>query len=192
MAVSPVSVKVWESAARESVRPTTRAEREAIIHIARDTGAFSDEEVVTVAELLDDYYRDADTSGYYFLTFRDEERALGFACWGPRDLASRGYDLYWIATHPDAQRRGAGRALLDAVEAGVRERGGGWVWVETSSTPLYAAARAFYEKCGYRRLVMLEDFYRNGDSLVIYVKRIGSPSFGEYGTRMNADEHGSI
>ena len=160
------------SAPVAAVQPTRPEEREQIVAIANATAVFNGEELGTVDELLADYYRDADASGYYFLSCRDSERVLGFAAWGPRSLAGGGYDLYWIATHPSAQRRGVAQALMAEVEAGVRARGGGWVWVETSSTPHYAAARGFYERCGYQRLAVLDDFYHDGDGLVIFVKRI--------------------
>ncbi len=155
------------------VQPATAGEREQIREVAREAGVFSSIELDTVDELLDGYYDDADRSGYHFLSYRDGDRVLGFVAWGPRSLSERGYDLYWIATRPEAQRRGVARALLEAVEAIVRGRGGGWIVVETSDTPPYAAARDFYERCGYARALMLGDFYRAGDGLVVFAKRIG-------------------
>jgi len=159
-------------AAVEVIGPTLPEEQGQILEIANATAVFNREELGTVDELLADYYRDADASGYYFLSYRDGRRVLGFAVWGPRSLAGRGYDLYWVATHPAAQRRGVARRLLAEVEGRVRARGGGWLWVETSSTPAYAAARACYARCGYRRLAELDDFYGDGDGLVVYAKRI--------------------
>ncbi len=157
----------------KTVHPTTFQEREQIVRIAIETGVFSDDEIETVDELLDGYFDDPAVSGYNFLSYRDGERVLGFATWGPRDLSGRGYDLYWIATRPDAQRRGVARALMMGVEDIVRARGGGWIWIETSDTPPYAAARRFYERCGYQRLAVLPDFFRMGDGLVVYARRIG-------------------
>jgi ribosomal protein S18 acetylase RimI-like enzyme len=98
---------------------------------------------------------------------------LGFATWGPRDLSGKGYDLYWIATRSGRQRRGVGRALLAAVEEQVQARNGYWIWIETSDTAPYAPAHGFYESCGYRRALALPDFYRDGDGLVVYIKRLG-------------------
>jgi len=156
-----------------SVQPTTPDEREQIVQVAIEAGVFTQREVATVAEMLDGHCDDPEVSGYHFLSYCEDGRVLGFASWGPRDLAMHAFDLYWIAARPDAQRRGVGRALMRAVEAKARARGGGWIWVETSDTPTYAAARALYERCGYRRLALLPDFYRSGDGLVIYTKRVG-------------------
>ncbi|HLF26782.1 MAG TPA: N-acetyltransferase [Anaerolineae bacterium] len=166
------NVSVSTLAGIGSVQATLPSEREQILEIAAAADVFNAIELSTVDELLAGYFRDPRQSGYNFLSYREAGAVLGFATWGPRSLSERGYDLYWIATRPDAQRRGVARALLLQVEDEVRARGGGWVWVETSSTELYTAARAFYEKCGYSRLAVLEDFYHNGDGLVIYLKRI--------------------
>jgi ribosomal protein S18 acetylase RimI-like enzyme len=155
------------------VQPATAAEREQIRQVAREAGVFNSIELDTVDELLDGYYADADASGYHFLSYRDADRVLGFAAWGPRSLTERGYDLYWIATRPEAQRRGVARALLEAVETLVRGRGGGWIVIETSNTPPYAAARGLYERCGYARALFLPDFYRAGDGLTVFAKQVG-------------------
>ena len=157
----------------DPVRSTTPDERREIAQIAIETGVFNDYELGTLDELLDGYFDDPEKSGYHFLSYRENGHVLGFALWGPRALSDKGYDLYWIATRPSGQRRGIGRALMAAVEGLVRARGGYWLVIETSDTPLYAAARGFYERCGYRRAAVLPDFYRDGDGLVICAKRVG-------------------
>jgi len=156
----------------ERVQPTEPADRTQIAQIAIETGVFNDSEIEVLDELLDEYFDDPVASGYNFLSYREAERVLGFATWGPRDLAENGYDLYWIATRPDAQHRGVAGTLMANVEDRVRARGGGWIWIETSDTPLYAAARSFYERCGYQRLAVLPDFFRAGDGLAIYARRV--------------------
>lgn len=154
------------------VHMTTRDEHETIVQLAAATGVFNALEVETVGELLDEYFDRPQASGYYCLSYGESGRTLGFALWGTRDLSERGYDLFWIATHPDAQGHGVGRALLEAVEAWIREAGGYWLVIETSSSAPYGAARRLYERCGYQAAVTLPDFYRDGDGLVVYTKRV--------------------
>jgi ribosomal protein S18 acetylase RimI-like enzyme len=48
--------------------------------------------------------------------------------------------------------------------------------VETSSSPEYEPARRFYESHGYRRQATVEDFYDEGDHLVLYSKRLKTSS----------------
>jgi len=172
MGVSTIQVAPRPGAG--AVRPTSPDEREQIVQVAIEASVFTAREVATVAEMLGAYYDDPEASGYHFLSYREGGRVLGFACWGPRDLAMHAFDLYWIAARPDAQRRGIGRLLMEAVEAQAGARGGGWMWVETSDTPTYVGARALYERRGYRRLALLPNFYRSGDGLAIYVKWIES------------------
>lgn len=142
-----------------------------IVALAARAGNFSYEEVACVDELWQAYREKGEASGYVFLVYRASEQILGFACFGPHSLTSSVFDLYWIATAPEARGRGVGGALLAAVEEAVRERGGRLLVVETSSTPAYVAARRFYESCGYRYEAVIHDFYSPGDDLVIYVKR---------------------
>jgi hypothetical protein len=44
--------------------------------------------------------------------------------------------------------------------------------VETSSLPYYDLTRKFYEKHSYERAAVIADFYSDGDSMVIYRKRL--------------------
>lgn len=155
------------------VHEVSEDERDEIMAIVTAASVFDDTEIATVEELLDEYFDDPDESGYHCLSYRDGLRSLGFALWGSRDLSEKGYDLFWLATHPDAQRQGVARTLLSEVEANIHERGGYWLLIETSTSAQYSAARRFYESCGYQPAVDLPDFYRDGEGLVIYTKRVG-------------------
>jgi D-alanine-D-alanine ligase len=101
--------------------------------ITSSTIVFSNEEVVCVMELWEDYLqRGPQVSGYYFVVERDGNRVRGYACYGPRSLTEGTYDLYWIAVDPQYRRVGIGRLLLDWVEQDIRQKGGRLVVVETS------------------------------------------------------------
>ena len=151
----------------------TRAdEADQIIAVAREVQVFTTEEVDTVKELLDEYVAKGDASGYYFLSCRLGGRVVGFACYGSRALTRGTFDLYWIGTSSSAQRRGVGAALIAQVEQNVRAMGGRLLIVETSGSPSYEPARHFYELHGYRRHAIIEDFYDEGDSLVLYTKKL--------------------
>ena len=134
---------------------------------------FSKEEVECVDELWNEYQeRGPEASGYSFLVDREEGRVRGFACFGPRALTDRTYDLYWIAVDPGIHRGGVGRGLLKATEEAVRSQGGRLLIVETSGLEKYTATRAFYLATDYTQEAILKDFYRDGDDLVIYTKHL--------------------
>jgi ribosomal protein S18 acetylase RimI-like enzyme len=143
-----------------------------IQEIASRTGVFSQEEVECVSALWEDYLTVGPVvGGYNFLVDREGDQVLGFACYGPRDLTSGVFDLYWIAVDPRSHRNGVGRKLLTATEDAVRQAGGRMLIAETSGTPHYEATRNFYLGMGYTMEATIRDFYTEGDDLAIFVKR---------------------
>jgi len=142
--------------------------------LTEDTGYFTAAEVDIAAELVEERLRRGEASGYAFVLVESASRLVAYACHGRTPGTDHSWDLYWIAVSPEAQRRGVGSAILQRVEARIAEASGGLVWVDTSSTDRYASTRAFYERSGFHRAALLEDFYRPGDGKLIYVKRIPS------------------
>ncbi len=98
----------------------------------------------------------------------------GYVAYGPTPMTDGTYDLYWIASDPARRGRGVGRALVAAMEADLARRRGRLVRVETSATDGYGRARDFYVGLGYAEEARLRDFYRPGDDLVIFTKRLGA------------------
>ena len=140
--------------------------------IAARAGVFSQEEVECVADLWEEYLSVGPVvGGYNFLVDRDGHQVFGFACYGPRDLTSGVFDLYWIAVDSSSHRNGVGRKLLNATEEAVRQAGGRMLIAETSGTSHYDPTRKFYLGMGYAPEATIKDFYMEGDDLVIFVKR---------------------
>ena len=151
----------------------TESDGSQIQDITARTGFFNQEEVECVGAIWEEYLTlGPEVSGYKFLIDQEGERVLGFACYGPRDLTSGVFDLYWIAVDPSSHRSGVGRRLLTASEEAVRQAGGRMLIAETSGTPLYKPTRKFYEGMGYMLEATIKDFYREGDDLAIFVKRL--------------------
>jgi ribosomal protein S18 acetylase RimI-like enzyme len=169
------------------ISETRRDEFDEIMAMTRRAAVFNESEVDTVTELLEGYEEGPEESGYYFLSCRevshpstslrsaqDEKpgQIIGYACWGPRQLSGNGYDLYWICADPAVHSKGVGRALMQAVEAEIRQRNGVWLVIETSDTDHYGPARRLYERCGYTLAMLLPDFYTDGDGMCTYTKRL--------------------
>ena len=153
--------------------PATEADGSKIQDIAARAGVFSQEEVECVGVLWEEYLtQGAECCGYNFIVYRNGERVLGFACYGPRDLTDGAFDLYWIAVDPVARCNGVGHALLTASEQAARAQGGRMVIAETSGTPLYETTRKFYHRMGYEPEAIIKDFYAIGDDLLIFIKRM--------------------
>ena len=155
------------------ISTAAEADKAQIHDITARAGVFSKEEIDTVPELFEEYleYGESDDA-YKFLVYRDENKVLGFACYGIRDLTDGVYDLFWIAVDPHARKKGVGRALTTAVEEAVRAIGGRMLIAETSGTAAYESTRAFYIRAGYVNEATIKDFYKPGDDLKIYIKRL--------------------
>lgn len=158
-----------ESSYREEV---SAADVAWVREVTARTGYFTAEEVDIAAELVDERLRRGAASGYEFILAEAGSSLVGYACYGAIAGTERSWDLYWIVVEPGLQGRGLGSRILERVEAKVGAAGGGLVWVETSSTERYVPTRRFYERAGYRCAAVLDDFYREGDGKVIYVKRV--------------------
>lgn len=143
-----------------------------LVAVTADVGVFTPEEVATVDELWNDFLRQGEASGYHFVVYRDGERVLGYACYGPRALTEGTFDLYWIVVSKAAQGRGIARALMAQVETEIRRLGGRLMVIETSGTPEYEPARRLYAACGCAAEAVIRDFYRPGDDLVIFTKHL--------------------
>jgi ribosomal protein S18 acetylase RimI-like enzyme len=155
---------------RTNVRPEDVS---AVESLTRCVGIFRDSEVAIARELVEENLASGETeSGYYFL-FADGERGLdGYACLGPIPGTHRRWELYWIAVEPDARRRGLGRRLQDAAEDLARARGATYLVAETSTLPVYSAARSFYLSRGFQLVAEVPDWHDDGDGMAIFRKRL--------------------
>lgn len=155
------------------ISTATEADKGQIADITARAGVFNQEEVDSVPAMFDEYLRyGAEASGYHFIVYREGEQVLGYAIYGYRDLTDGVYDLYWIAVDPNARRKGVGRALITACEEAVRAAGGRIIIAETSGTAEYESTREFYVRTGYVNEATIKDFYKPGDDLKIYIKRV--------------------
>jgi len=154
-----------------NVAPLQSGHRQRVEEIVRATGVFSEEEVGVALELFDERALD-----YEFIGAFEADHLVGYACFGATPATDRTFDLYWIAVHPDAQRTGAGAALMNEIERQLEARRARLLVIETSSRDDYAPTRRFYNKRGYEEAARLRDFYAPGDDRVVLTKRVVVPS----------------
>lgn len=160
------------SAVRYRSRPAARDLPALRRLIASSGGVFHREERAIALELLEERLERGTKCGYWFLFVERHGELLGYAAWGPVPLTRRSFDLYWIVVAPAVQGQGLGRALLERVERAVAARGGGSLYIETSSRAEYARTRRFYRAAGYRRIARLRNFYAPGDHKLMFCKVI--------------------
>jgi ribosomal protein S18 acetylase RimI-like enzyme len=154
-------------------RQTPRAEDAAAVRaLARKTGVFTAEECAVAGELVEDRLELGARSGYFFLFAEQAGDLVGYVAWGPIPMTRASYDLYWIMVDPARQGGGLGRELMLRTEEAVRARGGGAIYIETSSLERYARTRRFYRRAGYGRAARLPDFYAPGDHKIVFCKTL--------------------
>ena len=164
-----------------SLESTDRAALEAAL---RSDDTFRDDEVAVALELIDDALGN-DASDYWFRVAMpdgqgeqdqqgggDEPPVLGYICYGPTPMTESSFDLYWIVVHAAARGRGIARLLIEAMEAHLGQKGASGIRIETSQLESYGSARRVYERHRYVEVGRIPDFYRGGDDLVTFYKRL--------------------
>ena len=160
-----------EAKVRYRSRPRS-ADLPALRRLVAATRVFYREERRIALELLEERLRRGTKSGYEFFFADSGGRLVGYCAWGNVPLTRQSYDLYWIAVAPSAQGQGIGQELMKLAEGAVARRGGGGLYIETSSRAVYTRTRRFYRHAGYRQVARLRDFYGTGDHKVVFCKTI--------------------
>jgi ribosomal protein S18 acetylase RimI-like enzyme len=151
-----------------TIRPAAAHDRQSLFSLVAGIKNFNPEEVELAREVIGDALA-SEKNGYHLLVAEDSDGRLpGFICYGPIPISDKRWDLYWIAVDPGQARSGLGSQLLRDMET--RLGAGTRVYVDTSSTEGYTAARSFYERHGYQVAGVFPDFYRPGDDKIVYVK----------------------
>ncbi len=155
------------------IEPIKNKDREKILKLVEEVKVFNEQEIVVAMEIVDLVLAKKDNGDYKTFSYYDDENHFrGYICFGPIPMTDNRYDFYWIAVDNQARGKGIALKLVDFMEKQIAGMGGGKIYLETSSTPPYAPARGFYEKQGYRIVSILDDFYREGDSKIIFMKNI--------------------
>ncbi len=142
----------------------------AVRKLTTKVGVFSEEESFVAGELVEDACNRGEAAGYHFIFVEDNNQVIGYTCYGRIPFTDGRFDLYWIAVDPEYQRLKLGTALMQRSEQGVAQLGGKRVYLETSSRTEYAPVRHFYDRHGYKKIIELENFYRDGDNKIMYYK----------------------
>ncbi len=131
---------------------------------------FTETEVDVAMELVNIAGSNSVQTDYNVFVYEDEQKIFGYHCIGQRPLTDAVFDLYWIVTDPDKKGNGIGKSLLEHAEKFVKDKKGRWLLAETSSKDNYSATRNFYLRNNYSIIAEINDFYSQGDSLIVFGK----------------------
>lgn len=102
------------------------------------------------------------------------EQAAGFLAL--MEHSAYAAEIYVMAVRPELHGRGIGRALVEAAEAHLRQRGFEYLQVKTlaDSHPDtgYGATRAFYRRMGFRPLEVFPTLWNPSNPCLQMIKRI--------------------
>ncbi|MCF8364381.1 MAG: GNAT family N-acetyltransferase [Bacteroidales bacterium] len=144
----------------------------AIREILQSTGFFYDSEIEIAKELtLENLSKGAENSGYIFNIAENDDRPVGFTCYGKIPGTADSFDLYWIAVHQSQRGKGLGKILMEMAALHIAQMAGKNIWIETSSRAIYEPTRIFYLKNGCEIVAELPDFYGENDHKVIFLKK---------------------
>lgn len=156
--------------------PTIRAlrpdDRPYLLEALRSDDTFNPEEVSVALELIDNALERGQHDYSVRVADLDTRPAAGYICFGRTPMTAATYDLYWVVTHAQARGRGVASSLVRGMEDELRQLRARSVRVETSHKESYGAARSLYDRLGYPVLARFPDFYRVGDDLIVYYKRL--------------------
>jgi ribosomal protein S18 acetylase RimI-like enzyme len=155
------------------LRPLRLTDRARVEAIARGVGLFREDEIPVALEVFEATAAASDT--YEGVAVEQDGLLVGWASWGPVPCTLGTFDLYWIMVDPACHGLGAGRMMVDEMERRIAGRAR-LICVETAGRTDYAATRVFYERCGYRAVAKIPDYYAPGDDQVTFVKVVGRES----------------
>jgi len=152
------------------IRGIQTTDKTRILEVVKETKAFVPEEVEVAEEVIDDYFKDPEGSGYNFYIAEYDGQVAGYICYGPTPMTRGTWDMYWAAVTPKLHGQGIGGTLFKMAEQDIRRRGGRMILIETSSNPHYKAARSLYLTLGYEHVSTIPDFYDPGDNAETFRK----------------------
>lgn len=154
------------------LRPAQPEDRAGIVRVLLDSRLFGESDAACVGEMFDETWAKPRPDGYRWVTAWIEQTLVGFACHGAEALTQGTWDLFWVCVLPEHRGRGVGRALVEAALAEARREGARLMVIYTSSTTDYAPARRLYESAGFVCVARVPEYYRPGDDLCIYWRRL--------------------
>jgi ribosomal protein S18 acetylase RimI-like enzyme len=156
------------------IRATNPADKATLMTLAEGTGVFKPMEIEALSGVFDEYFEEYEAQGHKCVTYEDGGQVLGFAYYAPTWMTDRTWYLWWIAVSKQVQAKGVGSALVQYLEEDIRAQNGRLLLIETASLPSYDPTRRFYLKHQYQQAAVIKDYYADGDSLVVFSKRLAS------------------
>jgi ribosomal protein S18 acetylase RimI-like enzyme len=147
------------------IRPAEAGHLAALQNIVAETGLFPPD---LLPAMLGGALSGEDDSLWLVALLDGVPAGLCYAA--PEEMADRVWNMLALGVRPGDQKTGLGAALVKRLETILRRRGERLLIVDTSGTPDFVGARAFYARQGYEEEARLRDFWAQGDDKVTFRK----------------------
>ena len=124
-----------------------------------------------LADMIQDYLENPESEDIWF-TAEDSGTPISIGYCTPEILTEGTFNLIAIGVKEDLQSKGIGSKMIHFLEDLLRTKGSRILIVETSGGDDFIATRHFYEKLGYTKEAEIRDFWKEGESKVIYWKKL--------------------
>lgn len=151
-----------------NIRPLLSSDIADLQTVVSETGMFPSE---MLPGMLGPFLEDEAPEDLW-LTCEVNGFAMGFCFARPEPLTEGTWNMTAIAVLPSFQGKGAGSALIKALERDLRTAGNRVLLADTSGTPSFAGTREFYRKAGYVQEARIRDFWAPGDDKVTFWKAL--------------------
>jgi ribosomal protein S18 acetylase RimI-like enzyme len=152
------------------VRDIRSSDIPALQRVADETGLFPAD---MLPDMASEFLSGDDPSDLWIALEADGE-VVGFCYAAPEEMADGTWNMLALAVLPSRQKGGVGAALVAELENRLRAQGNRILVVDTSGTPNFEGARAFYRRSGYVEEARIRDFWAKGDDKVIFWKSLTS------------------
>lgn len=123
---------------------------------------------------IENYHKKRDEEELVTYVASLDGRVVGFVSYG-KELGEGTYEIFIISVDKKYQGRGIGTRLVRFAEKNIRQKKARVIYISTSSTKAYLPARKLYLGAGYRKAATVKDYFTDGDSMIIFSKRIRKP-----------------
>lgn len=150
------------------IRPVITSDILGIKKVLDSSGLFPSE---YLDDMISDYFNNPVSEEIWFTgVINKQPIALGYCV--PEKLTEGTYNLYALAVHADAQKKGVGKDMMKYIEDLLRANSERVLIVETSSDPSQYAACEFYKSLKYIQVAVIPDFWKDGEDKVVFWKKL--------------------
>jgi ribosomal protein S18 acetylase RimI-like enzyme len=154
------------------IRKVQQKDAESLVQLGIDSGLFGPGEAEQLlGDTLNKLLAGQLPTGHQAHLLEQENQIVGWMYFGPMEKPDE-WNLWWIGVARQVKGSGFGTMLLKFFEDAARSGGAKTAIIETSSGPLLAGTRAFYQARGYRESHSEADAYGPGEDKLVFIKEI--------------------